>query len=29
VRSNELLTAFRARDLSGIDVLAMYVPKLR
>jgi transposase-like protein len=25
VRSNELLTAFRARDLSGIDVLAMYV----
>lgn len=25
VRSNELLTAFRARDLSGIDVLAVYV----
>ena len=25
VRSNELLTAFRARDLSEIDVLAMYV----
>ena len=25
VRSNELLTAFRARDLAGIDVLAMYV----
>jgi len=24
-RSNELLTAFRARDLSGIDVLAVYV----
>jgi hypothetical protein len=25
VRSNELLTAFRARDLCGIDVLAMYI----
>jgi hypothetical protein len=25
VRSNELLTAFRARDLKGIDVLALYV----
>ncbi len=25
VRSNELLTAFRARDLTGIDVLAMYI----
>lgn len=25
VRSNELLTAFRARDLSDIDVLAMYI----
>lgn len=25
VRSNELLTAFRARDLRGIDVLAMYI----
>jgi putative transposase len=25
VRSNELLTAFRARDLTGIDVLALYV----
>ena len=25
VRSNELLTAFRARDLSGIDVLAVYL----
>jgi putative transposase len=24
-RSNELLTAFRARDLSGIDVLAVYL----
>ena len=24
-RSNELLTAFRARDLTGIDVLALYV----
>jgi len=24
-RSNELLTAFRARDLAGIDVLAMYI----
>ena len=24
-RSNELLTVFRARDLTGIDVLAMYV----
>jgi len=23
--SNELLTAFRARDLTGIDVLAMYI----
>ena len=25
VRSNELLTAFRTRDLTGIDVLAMYI----
>ena len=25
VRSNELLTAFRARDLTGIDVLAVYL----
>ena len=25
VRSNELLTAFRARDLTGIDVLAIYL----
>ena len=25
VRSNELLTAFRARDLSAIDVVAMYI----
>jgi putative transposase len=25
VRSNELLAAFRARDLTGIDVLAMYI----
>jgi transposase-like protein len=25
VRSNELLLAFRARDLTGIDVLAMYI----
>ncbi len=25
VRSNELLTAFRARNLSGIDVMAMYI----
>lgn len=25
VRSNELLTAFRTRDLTGIDVLALYI----